>query len=129
MARPARRTGRHQRRWLGRHGPGSGRDRREQYPSTTLVVGNPAFEGLQPGQVPALVPSEEHTTLVALADARIFAEPGRPLTVFELYDTPGRQAVLPCREVGSMACNLEIANMDFYEFVAEEGITLWREGS
>ncbi|MHB9856753.1 DUF6924 domain-containing protein [Streptomyces sp. YIM S03343] len=77
----------------------------------------------------ALVPPEEHTTLVALADARTFAEPGRPPAVVDLYDTPGRQAVLPCREVGSMACNLEIANMDFYEFVAEEGMKPWREGS
>ncbi|MGW7426975.1 DUF6924 domain-containing protein [Streptomyces sp. NPDC054813] len=92
----------------------------EHYPLTALVVADPAFEGLQPGQVPALVPPEEHTTLVALADARTFAEPGRPLTVVDLYDSPGQQAVLPCREVGSMACNLEIANMDFYEFVAED---------
>ncbi|MFK0111707.1 DUF6924 domain-containing protein [Streptomyces sp. NPDC091217] len=99
----------------------------EHYPLTALVVDNPAFEGLQPGQVPALVPPEEHTTLVALADARTFAEPGRPLTVVDLYDCPGQQAVLPCREVGSLACNLEIANMDFYEFVAEEGVKPWWE--
>lgn len=92
----------------------------EHYPLTALLVDNPAFEGLQPGHVPALVPPEEHTTLVALADARTFAETGRPLTVVDLYDTPGQQAVLPCREVGSMVCNLEIANMDFYEFVAED---------
>ncbi|MEU9409863.1 hypothetical protein AB0E08_29815 [Streptomyces sp. NPDC048281] len=92
----------------------------EHYPLTALVVDNPAFEGLQPGQVPALVPPEEHTTLVALADARTFTEPGRPLTVVDLYDSPGLQAVLPSREVGSMACNLEIANMDFHEFVAED---------
>ncbi|MEV5842224.1 hypothetical protein AB0M32_09640 [Streptomyces sp. NPDC051985] len=92
----------------------------EHFPLTALVVDDPAFKGLQPGQVPALVPPEEHTTLVALADARAFAEPGRPLTVVDLYDSPGLQAVLPCREVGSMACNLEIANMDFYEFVAED---------
>ncbi|MFF3991588.1 DUF6924 domain-containing protein [Streptomyces sp. NPDC001797] len=92
----------------------------EHYPLTALVVSNPAFEGLQPGQVPALVPPDEHTTLVALADGRTFTEPELPLTVVDLYDTPGQQAVLPCREVGSMACNLEIANMDFYEFVAED---------
>lgn len=101
----------------------------EHYPLTALVVGNPAFEGLQPGQVPALVPPGEHTTLVALADARTFAEPGRPLTVVDLYDTPGLQAVLPCREVGSMACNLEIANMDFSDFVTQEGTKPWWEGS
>lgn len=101
----------------------------EHYPLTALVVDSSVFEGLQPGQVPALVPPEEHTTLVALADARTFAEPERPLTVVDLYDSPGRQAVLPCREVGSMACNLEIANMDFYEFVAEEGMKPWWEGS
>ncbi|MET9078621.1 hypothetical protein ABZX95_42345 [Streptomyces sp. NPDC004232] len=101
----------------------------EHYPLTALVVGNPAFEGLQPGQVPALVPPDEHTTLVALADARTFADPGRPLTVVDLYDTPGQSAVLPCREVGSMACNLDIANMDFYEFIAEEGMQPWWEGS
>ncbi|MEU2779075.1 hypothetical protein ABZ646_41065 [Streptomyces sp. NPDC007162] len=70
----------------------------EHFPLTALVVDDSAFDGLQPGQVPA---------------------PG-PLTVVDLYDSPGRQAVLPCREVGSMACNLEIANMDFYEFVAED---------
>ncbi|MEU2337146.1 hypothetical protein ABZ770_38855 [Streptomyces sp. NPDC006654] len=101
----------------------------EHYPLTALVVSSPAFESLQPGQVPALVPPDEHTTLVALADARTFAEPGRPLTVVDLYDSPGQQAVLPCREVGSMVCNLEIANMDFHEFVAEEGVKPWWEGA
>ncbi|MFI6493308.1 DUF6924 domain-containing protein [Streptomyces sp. NPDC050564] len=82
----------------------------------------------EPGQVPALVPPEEHTTLVALVDARTFAEPGRPLTVVDLYDTPGHSAVLPCREVGSMACNLEIGDMDFDEFVAMQSEEPWWEG-
>ncbi|GAA0508294.1 MULTISPECIES: DUF6924 domain-containing protein [Streptomyces] len=100
----------------------------EHYPLTALVVDDRAFEGLGPGQVPALVPPTEHTTLVALADARAFAEPGRPLTVVDLYDTPGQPAVLPCRQVGSMACNLEIGNMDFHEFVAVEGTVPWWEG-
>ncbi|MGP3934416.1 DUF6924 domain-containing protein [Nonomuraea sp. KM88] len=96
-------------------------------PLAALVVDDRAFEGLQPGEVPALVPPEEHTTLVALADGRSFAEPGRPLTVVDLYDTPGQSAVLPCRMAGSLACNLEIANMDFHEFVAEEGVQPWWE--
>jgi len=100
----------------------------EHYPLGALVVDDRAFEGLRPGQVPALVPPEEHTTLVALADARTFAEPSRPLTVVDLYDTPGQSAVLPCREVGSMACNLEIGNMDFHEFVVVEGLEPWWEG-
>ncbi|MGW2741349.1 DUF6924 domain-containing protein [Streptomyces sp. NPDC001450] len=100
----------------------------EHYPLGALVVDDRAFEGLLPGQVPALIPPEEHTTLVALADARTFAERGRPLTVVDLYDTPGQTAVLPCRMVGSMACNLEISNMDFHEFVAEEGRESWWEG-
>ncbi|MEU4332020.1 DUF6924 domain-containing protein [Nonomuraea dietziae] len=99
------------------------------YPLEALIVDDRAFEGLLPSQVPALVPPEEHTTLVALADARTFAEPGQPLTVVDLYDTPGQPAVLPCRVVGSMACNLEIGNMDFHEFVAEEGTEPWWEGS
>ncbi|GAA3702667.1 hypothetical protein GCM10022224_080590 [Nonomuraea antimicrobica] len=101
----------------------------DHYPLEALVVDDRAFEGLQPGQVPALVPPEEHTTLVALADDRTFAEPGRPLIVVDLYDTPGQPALLPCRMVGSLACNLEIANMDFHEFVAEEGVEPWWEGS
>jgi hypothetical protein len=100
----------------------------EHYPLTALVVDDQAFEGLLPGQVPALVPPEEHTTLVALADARTFAGPGWPLTVVDLYDTPGQPAVLPLREVGSMACNLEIGNMDFHDFVAEEDTHPWWEG-
>jgi hypothetical protein len=97
----------------------------DEYPLTALVVDNPVFEGLQPGQVPALVPPEEHTTLVALADARTFADPAQPLTVVDLYDAPGQQAVLPRRMVGSMACNLDIANMDFHDFVTEEGTKPW----
>ncbi|MEU6666029.1 hypothetical protein [Streptomyces sp. NPDC046727] len=97
----------------------------EHYPLEALVVDDRAFEGLRPGQVPVLVPPGEHTTLVALADARTFTEPGRPLTVVDLYDTPGRSTVLPCREVGSMACNLEIGNMDFHEFIAVQGTQPW----
>ncbi|MGW9029323.1 DUF6924 domain-containing protein [Streptomyces sp. NPDC055722] len=100
----------------------------EHYPLWGLVVDDRAFEGLLPGQVSALIPpGKHHTTFVALADARTFAEPGRPLTVVNLYDTPGQPAVLPCRMVGSMACNLQISNMDFYEFVAEEGMEPWWE--
>ncbi|WP_225839327.1 hypothetical protein [Streptomyces sp. NK08204] len=99
----------------------------DHYPLTALVVDDRAFEDVQPGQVPALVPLEEHPTLVALADARTFADPGRCLTVVDLYDTPGRATVLPCREVGSMACNLEIGNMDFHDFVAVEGTKPWWE--
>ncbi|MFC4909697.1 DUF6924 domain-containing protein [Actinomadura gamaensis] len=97
----------------------------ENYPLTAVVVDDRAFEDLQPGQVPALVPAREHTTLVALADARTFAEPGRPLTVVDLYDAPGNVAVLPARKVGSLACNLDLANMDFFEFVLEKGAHPW----
>ncbi|WP_406229749.1 DUF6924 domain-containing protein [Nocardia sp. NBC_01009] len=102
----------------------------EHYPLTALVVDDRAFDGLLPGQVPAQVPPpKEHTALVVIADARTFAEPGRPLTVVDLHDTPGQTAVLPCRMVGSMACNLEISNMDFYEFVAVEDTQPWWDGS
>lgn len=113
--------------WVG-PGPDPDEIDVEHYPLEALVVDDRAFEGLSPARVPALVPAEEHTMLVALADARTFAEPGRPLTVVDLYDTPGQPAVLPCREVGSMACNLGISNMDFHEFVAVEGVEPWWEG-
>ncbi|MFG1754134.1 DUF6924 domain-containing protein [Streptosporangium sandarakinum] len=106
----------------------------EHYPLTASVIDDRTFEGLLPGQVPALIPppkehTEENTMLVVLADARTFAEPGRPLTVVDLYDTPGQPAVLPCRMVGSMTANLEIANMDFHEYVAVENTKPWWEGS
>ncbi|MCP2342839.1 DUF6924 domain-containing protein [Actinomadura rupiterrae] len=98
----------------------------DRFPLTALVVDDRAFEDLQPGQVPALVPPEEHTTMVMLADARTFGQDGdRTLTVVDLHDTPGQIAVLPWAEVGSMACNLEIANMDFHEFVAEKDVRPW----
>ncbi len=103
-------------------------------PLTALVVDDRAFEGLLPGEVPALAPppekdTDEHTTLVVLADAKTFAEPGRPLTAVDLNHTPGQPTVLPRRMVGSLASNLEIGNMDFFEFVAVEGIDPWWEGS
>lgn len=102
----------------------------DHYPLTASVVDDRAFEGLLPGQVPALVPpGTDDLTLVILADARTFAEPGRPLTVVDLYDTPGQIAVLPCRMVGSMAANMEIANMDFHEFVAVEDTDPWWQDS
>ncbi|WP_030343520.1 DUF6924 domain-containing protein [Streptomyces sp. NRRL S-1022] len=107
--------------WVGT-GPDPDEIDVEDCPLTALVVDDRAFEGLGPGHVPALVPPEEHTPLVVLADARTCTEPGRPLTVVALYDTPGQSTVLPCREVGSMACNLEISNMDFHEFVAVEAV-------
>jgi hypothetical protein len=99
----------------------------DHYPLTALVVDDRAFEGLLPGQVPALVPPGEDTTMVVLADARTFAAPGRPLTAVDLYDVAGNSAVLPCRDIGSMACNLDIANMDFSDFVAVEGVEPWWE--
>ncbi|MGW5355690.1 DUF6924 domain-containing protein [Streptomyces sp. NPDC004031] len=99
----------------------------DHYPLTALVVDDRAFEGLTPGHVPALVPPGDHTPLVALACARTFAEPGRPLTAVDLHDTPGHAAVLPCDMVGSLACNLEIANMDFHDFVLAEGAEPWWE--
>ncbi|GLZ04847.1 hypothetical protein Acsp03_23130 [Actinomadura sp. NBRC 104412] len=92
----------------------------QRFPLTALVVDDRAFEDLRPGQVP---------TLVALADARTFAEPGRPLTVVDLWDTPGQPAVLPCGMVGLMACNLEIGNMDFRDFVPEKDVKPWWEDS
>jgi hypothetical protein len=82
-----------------------------------LVVDDRRFEHLQPGQVPALVPPVEHTTMVALADAATMADPVHPLFVVDLYDTPGMAARIPLAEAGSMAVNLEIANMDFADFV------------
>ncbi|MEU7631500.1 hypothetical protein AB0C34_16160 [Nocardia sp. NPDC049220] len=104
----------------------------DHYPLTALVVDDRDFDGLRSGQVPALVSAREEdidelTTMVVLADARTFAEPDRPLTVVDLYDTPGQPAVLPCRMVGSMACNLEISNMDFFEFVAVADTQPWWE--
>lgn len=97
----------------------------DDYPLTALGVDDRAYQDLLPGQVPALVPPTEHTTLVALADARTFAEPNQPLVVVDLYEVPGRATVLPCRMVGSMACNLQMATMDFQDFVAVEGSTPW----
>ena len=99
----------------------------ENPPLNAQVVDDRAFEGLQPGQVPALVPPRKQTTLVALADTRTFTGPELPLTVVDLCDTPGQPAVLPFRLVGSMACNLELANMDFRDFVARAGTRPWWE--
>ncbi|WP_194894743.1 DUF6924 domain-containing protein [Catenulispora pinisilvae] len=99
----------------------------DDYPLTALVVDDRRYEDLQPGQVPALIPPGEGPTLVALADARACGEPGRPLSVVDVHDTPGLLAVLPRRMVGSMDCNLELANMDFAEFVAVDGAPVWWE--
>ncbi|WP_181787036.1 DUF6924 domain-containing protein [Streptomyces phytophilus] len=100
----------------------------DRYPLTALVVDDPAYEGLPPGSVPALVPPEEYTVLVALADAGTFAAADRPLAAVDLHDTPGNIAVLPWHVAGSMVCNLEIANMDFHDFVPVEGVRPWWEG-
>jgi hypothetical protein len=81
-----------------------------------LVVEDRAFESLQPGQVPALVPPGEETTMVALADAATMADPARPLHVVDLYGTPGQAIRIPAAEAGSMAVNLEISNLDFGDF-------------
>jgi hypothetical protein len=83
---------------------------------TSLVVDDRAFESLQPGQIPALVPPGTQFTMVALADDVTMADPARPLLVVDLYDTPGHAIRVPLNVVGAMACNLEIANMDFYEY-------------
>ncbi len=84
---------------------------------SALVVDDHRFTDLQPGQVPALVPPDEHTTMVALADTSTLADPAHPLLVVDLYDTPGQATRIPLTEAGLMAANLEIANMDFADFV------------
>jgi hypothetical protein len=83
---------------------------------TSLVVDDRAFESLQPGQVPALVPPGTQLTMVALADEVTMADPASPLLVVDLHDTPGHAIRVPLNVVGAMACNLEIANMDFFEY-------------
>ena len=93
----------------------------DNYPLTALVVDDPRYKDLQPGQVPALIPCCDTPTLVALADVRACTGPDRLLSVIDLHDTPGNLAVLPPQIVGSMDCNLEIANMDFRDFVAVDG--------
>lgn len=88
-----------------------------QEPSlTSLVLDDRAFESLQPGQVPALVVHGTEFTMVALADEVTMADPAHPLLVVDLWDTPGQAIRVPLNVVGSMACNLEISNMDFYEY-------------
>ncbi|AKH84124.1 hypothetical protein AA958_20230 [Streptomyces sp. CNQ-509] len=99
----------------------------DEYPLTALVVDDPAYAGLPPGAVPALVPPGGHAVVVALADAGTFAGADRPLVAVDLDDVPGHIAVLPWREAGSMVCNLEIANMDFSDYVAVEGVKPWWE--
>lgn len=86
-----------------------------------LIVDDRAFESLQPGQVPALIPYEQYTesewtTMVVLADAEAMTDPERPLLVVDLYDTPGQVLRIPLSEAGSLAANLLIGNMDFNEF-------------
>jgi uncharacterized protein DUF6924 len=81
------------------------------------VVDDRRYAQLQPGQVPSLVPPDEHTTMVALADAATMADPAHPLLVVDLYDTPGQVTRVPLAEAGLMAVNLEIANLDFSDFV------------
>lgn len=88
----------------------------DEVPFHARVVDDRAFESLQPGQVPALVPAGERPTIVALADSVALADPELPLLVVDLYHAPGQSLRIPYAEAGSMVGNLEIANMDFFEF-------------
>ena len=82
----------------------------------SVVIDDRAFESLQPGQVPALVPPGTQLTMVALADEVTMTDPARSLLVVDLHDTPGHAIRVPLNVVGAMACNLQIANMDFFEY-------------
>jgi hypothetical protein len=101
-------------------------DDMDDFPLYALAVDDRRFEGLCPGQVPALAPPADSSadeyvgsaSLVLLADARTFSEPGGPLTVVDLFETPGRSTVVARPHVAGMVCNLSIANMDFSDFVA-----------
>ncbi|MFG2781360.1 DUF6924 domain-containing protein [Streptomyces prunicolor] len=100
-------------------------DNMDAFPLQARAVDDQRYEGLCPGQVPALVPPAnpsagegvEGSSLVLLADARTFAEPGGPLTVVDLFETPGMSTVVPRRKVAEMVGNLEIRNLDFGDFV------------
>lgn len=82
----------------------------------SLVVDDRGYESLQPGQIPALMPPGTQFTMVALADGATMADPARSLLVVDLYDTPGHAIRVPLNVVGAMASNLEVGNMDFYEY-------------
>ncbi|CAM5607972.1 DUF6924 domain-containing protein [Streptomyces griseorubiginosus] len=96
------------------------------FPLRALAVDDWRFQGLCPGQVPALVAPTDSTAdegvesspLVLLADARTFSEPGGPLTAVDLCDTPGMSTAVPRGAVATMVCDVEINNLDFCDFVA-----------
>ncbi|WP_404827839.1 DUF6924 domain-containing protein [Streptomyces aureocirculatus] len=83
------------------------------------IVDDRTFEDRRPAQVPALVPAgvSARPTMVAHADSVTMSGPERLLFVVDLYDTPGQAARIRLGEAGLMAVHLELANMDFGDFV------------
>ncbi|GAA0345672.1 DUF6924 domain-containing protein [Streptomyces blastmyceticus] len=86
---------------------------------------DPAFQGLTPEQILALVPDEPQCALLVVVDAVAVASPEMPLLCVDLWAERGRTVRVIATELWGIENNLSIANMDFEEFADaadEDGI-------
>ncbi len=84
--------------------------------ATVDCVSDPAFEGVVPNQVPALIAPGSRHTFIFLVDGRTIADREHPVVVVDLDFEPGRSFRVIPSEMWGIENNLSIANMDFEEF-------------
>ncbi len=84
-------------------------------------VSDPDFEGLLPGQLPAIPSDAPDRSFVFLVDHLALSHPEHPVLVVDLLDKPGRPFRVIPSEMWSVENNLSIANMGFEEFADAAG--------
>ena len=84
--------------------------------ATVECLSDPAFEGITPSQVPALVRPDTRHGFLFLVDRQTVTDPEHPVVVVDLYHEPGRSFRVIPSEMWGVENNLSLANMDFHEF-------------
>jgi hypothetical protein len=89
------------------------------------IINDPAFAGIEAQQLPALPTEAPNRSHAFLIDHVALHHPEKAILVVDLLHAPGRTFRVIPAEVGAVAVNLALANMDFCDFadaVDQDGI-------
>lgn len=84
------------------------------FQANVSIVDDPAFAGVQPGDLAALVPEDTHSVLLVV-DAETIANDEHPVLCIDLLDSPGQSFRFTPSVSWAVENNLSLGNADFEE--------------